>query len=124
MLHAAPPDYSELDYTPFGARLPPAHTPAEAAATAAAANGDSSAADGAGGGDGGGGPVGHRGGDAPEGIGDSVAQASQRKLRRAFSGFYEGDLFPARPRNNLLNHLCMLRVKTSSGSPSSAETQS
>ena len=32
MLHAAPPDYSELDYAPFGTRLPPAQTAAEAAA--------------------------------------------------------------------------------------------
>ena len=34
---------------------------------------------------------------APAGIGDSVAQSSTHKLRRAFSGFYESDLFPARP---------------------------
>ena len=42
VLHAAPPDYSELDYAPFGARLPPAQTSAEAAAvtTNGHSNGD------------------------------------------------------------------------------------
>lgn len=42
VLHAAPPDYSELDYAPFGARLPPAQTAAEAAAvtTNGHSNGD------------------------------------------------------------------------------------
>jgi len=79
VLHAAPPDYTELDYTPFGERIPVAQPPGEAAGAAVkVANG------------------GHRADDAPGGIGDSVALASRRKLQRAFSGFYESDLFPVR----------------------------
>jgi len=79
VLHAAPPDYTELDYTPFSERIPVAQPPGEPAdAAAKVANG------------------GHRADSAPGGIGDSVALASRRKLQRAFSGFYESDLFPVR----------------------------
>ncbi|KAK9842487.1 hypothetical protein WJX81_002358 [Elliptochloris bilobata] len=82
VLHAAPPEYSELDYAPFGARLPPAETAAQAAA--AMTNGLSN------------GQAAREQDGAPAGIGDSVAQSSKRKLAHAFSGFYESDLFPER----------------------------
>ena len=44
---------------------------------------------------------------APAGIGDSVAQSSKHKLRRAFSGFYESDLFPACSAARLLTCPCV-----------------